>query len=136
MLPHTLHFDPSRDAELFAAVPPAPAVFLLRGAEGEPYVSKTASLRRRLTRLLSPPAEHSRRLNLRERVRTVEYALTGSDFESGLLLYQVLRREFPKTYARRLRLRPAPLVRLILENEYPRATVTTRIATLRGRSLY
>jgi excinuclease UvrABC nuclease subunit len=69
-------------------------------------------------------------------VRAVEYALTGSDFESGLLLYRVQRSEFPRNYAARLRWRPAPLLRLMLQNEYPRVTTTTRIATLRGRSLY
>lgn len=131
----TIQFTPERDAEIFAAVPAAPAVFLLRGDGGEPYVSKTADLRRRLMRLLSPP-EFSKRLNLRDRVRVIEYTATGSDFESGLQLYYALRREFPQTYANRLRLRPAPLVRLMMENEYPRVAVTTRITTLRGRSLY
>jgi excinuclease ABC subunit C len=48
----------------------------------------------------------------------------------------VLRREFPKSYQKRLRLRPAPLVRLNLENEYPRAYVTTRLGRISGRSLY
>ena len=137
MLSHTLEFAPERDAEVFASVAEAPAVFAMRGAAGaEPYVGKTANLRRRLQRLLGLPAARSKRLNLRERVRSVEYTLTGSDFESGLLLYHVLRREFPKSYAARLHWRPAPLLRLMLENEYPRLTTTTRIATLRGRSLY
>jgi excinuclease UvrABC nuclease subunit len=53
-----------------------------------------------------------------------------------LLLYQTLRQEFPDTYQKRLRLRPAPVVRFNLENEYPRAYVTTRIGKLSGRSLY
>ena len=138
MLPHRLEFAAERDTEIFASVPESPAVFLLRGkaAGSEPYVSKSANLRRRLVRLLAPSAPGSKRLNLRERVRSIEYALTGSDFESGLLLYQVQRREFPKTYAARLRWRPAPLLRLILENDFPRTTVTTRLTTLRGRSLY
>jgi excinuclease UvrABC nuclease subunit len=137
VLPHRLQFVPESSAELLAEIPALPAVFALRGEAGtEPYASKTANLRRRLTRLLSPPQPGSKRLNLRERVRSLEYGLTGSDFESGLLLYRVLRREFPKVYVQRLRWRPAPLVRLILENEYPRATITTRIATLRGQSLY
>jgi len=137
VLAHLLEFIPERDAEIFASAPAAPAIFLLRGREaGEPYVSKTANLRRRLLRLLSAPEERSRKLNLRDRVATIEYALTGSDFESGLLLYHLLRREFPKTYSQRLRLRPAPLVRLILENQYPRATVTARLTTLRGHSFY
>jgi len=113
-------------------------VFALRGGDesAEPYVSKTASLRRRLQRLLAPPESQSKRLNLRERVAKIEYTLTGSDFESALLLYKVLRKEFPKSYQKRLRLRPAPLVKLNLENEYPRAYVTTKVGKLGGRSLY
>ena len=133
-----LQFRPEADTETFASVPPAPAVFLLRGAEStsEPYVSKTANLRRRLQRLLSPPEERTKRLNLRDRVRSIEYSLTGSDFESGFLLYQLLRDVFPKTYAGRLRLRFAPLVKLHLENEYPRASVTTRLGRLAGKNIY
>jgi excinuclease UvrABC nuclease subunit len=89
-----------------------------------------------LLRLLAPPESQSKRLNLRARTAQIEYTLTGSDFESGLLLYKVLRREFPRSYQKRLRLRPAPLVRLNLENEYPRAYVTTRLGRISGRSLY
>jgi excinuclease ABC subunit C len=131
-------FRPESDAEFFASVPAAPAVFLLRGADrgSEPYVSKTANLRRRLQRLLSVPEERTKRLNLRERVRLIEYSLTGSDFESGFLLYRVLREAFPKTYSARLRLRFAPLVKVHLENEYPRASITTRLGRLHGKNLY
>ena len=97
MLSTRLEFVPTRDAEVFAAVPAGAAVFLLRGDDvhAEPYISKTANLRRRLQRLLGSPTEHSKRLNLRERVRSIEYSATGSDFESGFLLYQLLRTAFP-----------------------------------------
>jgi excinuclease ABC subunit C len=138
VLTERLEFAPERDSEVFAAVPAAPAVFLLRGgqAQSEPYVSKTANLRRRLQRLLGRPDERTKKLNLRDRVRLIEYAATGSDFESGFLLYKVLRSTFPKTYSKRLRFRFAPFVKLHLENEYPRASVTTRLGRLNGRSLY
>jgi len=132
-------------------------------ASAEAYISKTANLRRRARRLLAAPAKPLaanpnsvaagettaapvaagwkpdvtlRRLNLRERVRWLEYTPTGSDFESGLLLYKVLRQELPQAYEKRLRLRPAPLLRLILENRYPRLAVTARIGSLRGKSAY
>ena len=113
-------------------------MFLLRGddPQSEPYVSKTANLRRRLQRLLGAPAEHSKKLNLRNRVRWIEYTSTGSDFESGFLLYRLLRSTFPQTYSNRLRLRFAPLVKLHLENEFPRASVTTRLGRLGGRNIY
>jgi excinuclease ABC subunit C len=138
MLNQQLEFAPERDEEVFAALPAAPAVFLLRGTDvqAEPYVSKTANLRRRLQRLLGPVGERTKKLNLRDRARVLEYAATGSDFESGFRLYSVLRAAFPKTYSDRMRFRFAPLVKLHLENEYPRASITTRLGRLNGRSLY
>jgi len=137
VLTERLEFAPARDVEAFAAAPAAPAVFLLRGdtPQSEPYVSKTANLRRRLQRLLGPP-EHSRRLNLRDRVRWIEFTPTGSDFESGFLLYRALRSTFPKTYSDRLRLHFPPLLKLHMENEYPRASITTRLGRLDRKSLY
>ncbi|MGA2360438.1 MAG: hypothetical protein ABSF66_15655 [Terriglobales bacterium] len=138
VLTERIEFRPEADAEVFSAVAAAPAVFLLRGedAHSEPYVSKTANLRRRLQRLLSAPEERTKRLNLRDRVRWIEYTLTGSDFESGFVLYRVLRAAFPKTYSNRLRLRFAPLVKLHLENEFPRASITTRLGPISGKNVY
>jgi excinuclease UvrABC nuclease subunit len=138
LLTHSIPFSADHSEDFFAQFAAAPAVFALSGANeaAEPYVSKTANLRRRLQRLLAPPESQSKRLNLRERTAMVEYSLTGSDFESVLLLYRALRHEFPDTYQKRLRLRAAPVVRFNLENEYPRAYVTTRIGKLAGRSLY
>ena len=134
MLSYRIEFVPDRDSELFAAVPASAAVFLLRGEDeaSEPYVSKTSNLRRRLQRLLGLADGQTRKLNLRERVRWVEWTATGSDFEASFLLYQTLRHEFPQTYDKRLRLRFAPLVKLILDNPYPRATVTTRISGMKS----
>jgi len=133
-----LEFAPEQDAEIFAALPAVPAVFLLRAedVQAEPYVSKTANLRRRIQRLLGPVTERTKKLNLRDRVRAIEYTLTGSDFEAGFLLYKVLRSAFPKTYSRRLRFRFAPFMKLHLENEYPRASVVTRLGKFQGRSIY
>jgi len=138
VLTERLEFALENDARTFAMTPAAPAVFLLRGDDprAEPYVSKTANLRRRLQRLLGPVEERTKKLNLRNRVSSIEYTPTGSDFESGFLLYKLLREAFPKTYANRLRFRFAPLVKLHLENEYPRASITTRLGRLNGRGLY
>ncbi len=139
LLPHCLEFqsgEPSEE-EFFASLPASSAVFLLQSdsPQTEPYISKTANLRRRLQRLLGSSAE-GKKLNLRNIVRTVEYACTGSDFESVFLLYKLLRAAFPKTYATRLRLRFAPLLKLHLENQYPRVSVTVRLGRLNSKSLY
>ena len=132
-----MEFSPERDKELFDAAPATAAVFVLRGEAGsDPYVGKSSNLRRRLQRLLGPAEGQSRKLNLRARVREVEWWAVGSDFEAGFLLYKTLRREFPSTYSDRLRLRFAPLVKLILDNPYPRATVTTRISGRKSGAEY
>jgi excinuclease UvrABC nuclease subunit len=138
VLTERVEFAAERDAEIFAAIPATPAVFLLCGedAQAEPYVSKTANLRRRLQRLLGPVEQRTKKLNLRDRIRSIEYAPTGSDFESGFLLYRVLRKTFPKTYGNRMRFRFAPLVKMHLENQYPRASITTRLGRLKGHNLY
>jgi hypothetical protein len=141
-------FDAAHGEEFFAALPASPAVFVLRAkaSGGEPYVSKTANLRRRLERLLGSAkdaakdaAGHaipSRRLNLRERVRVVEFCEVGGDFEAGFALYRLLRAEFPARYAERLHLRPAPLLQLLRDNPYPRVAVSSRIRSLRGGGEY
>ena len=138
MLTDRIEFTPERDLEIFATVPARPAVFVLRGddSQAEPYVSKTSNLRRRLQRLLGPVQERTRKLNLRDRVRSIQYSLSGSDFESGFLLYRILRDTFPKTYQKRLRFRFAPFVKLHLENEFPRASITTRLGKVTGPAIY
>ena len=78
----------------------------------------------------------SRRLNLRERVRAVEFCEVGGDFEAGFALYRLLRAEFPARYAERLHLRPAPLLQLLRDNPYPRVAVTSRIRSLRAGGEY
>lgn len=138
MLTDSIEFTPEKDAESFAAAPSGPAVFSLRSDDpaAEPYVTKTANLRRRLQRLLGPMTERTKKLNLRDRVRLIKFTPTGSDFESGFLLYRVLRETFPKTYQKRLRLRFAPFVKLHLENEYPRASITSRLSRLSSPGIY
>ena len=121
------------DAAL-GALPNRPAVFALWPGEGQPYLSKTALLRRRLLRLLGEREKPSRLLNLRHAVRRIEYQLTGSAFESGVLLYELTRRHFPESYLKRLNLRMPPYVNITLSNEFPRSRVTTHLT--RGPEMF
>jgi excinuclease UvrABC nuclease subunit len=143
-------------AQLDAAVdalPNSPAVFLLwpkgapseaacaeaagtggEAAEGEPYLSKTNLLRRRLLRLLKERERPSRLLNLRHNVRRIEYCFTGSAFESALVLYEQARRHFPGTYLDLIKLRMPPYVKIVLANQFPRSHITTHLA--RSAALY
>jgi hypothetical protein len=110
------------------AVPNRPGVFLLWPKEGEPYLSKTAVLRRRLLRLLQEREKPSRLLNLRHTVARIEYRLTASSLESSIVHYEVARRHFPEAYLQMLKLRMPPYVKLLLNNEYPRSTVSNHLA--------
>ena len=129
MLDHSIAFTPEQSARILSELPAKPAVFALRGDDpsAEPYLNKTANLGKRLERLLSPASPDSKRLNLRESTRIIEYALTGSEFENRILLYREMRQAFPRSYRKRMKLSPAALVKIGWENEYPRAYFTRRL---------
>lgn len=135
---HRAEFVPQSSGELLSALPSAPGVFALRGEDpgAQPYLSRAANLRRRLRRLLAPaetldadgrPAP-SRRLNLRSRIRFIEWTPTGSEFESNLLLYHAARQAFGAEPARlRLRLRTPYMLRVTVSGRHPRVYVTNRL---------
>src|SRR4051812_11196154 len=114
------------------ALPNQPAVFVLWPREGQPYLSKTGLLRRRLLRLLAERERPSRLLNLRHTVARIEYRLTGSAFESSILFYELARRHFPDTYLSLMKLRMPPYVKLVLNNEFPRSHITTHLTRTGG----
>jgi len=122
---------PALDSDL-AAVPDAPAVFLVwpkSGAvEARPYLSTTSRLRRRLRRLLAADAGASKRLNLRGIASRVDYRRTASKLETSLVFYELARRHFPADYERMVRLRVPPFVKVLLANEFPRTVITTRLS--------
>jgi excinuclease UvrABC nuclease subunit len=113
-------------------VPDSPAVFLLWPTQGDPYVSRTARLRRRLLRLLRHRDKPSRLLDLRHTVRRIEYQLTGSRLESSMHFYEIARRHFPETYLEIVRLRMPAYVKILLANPFPRSQVTTQLTRTSG----
>ena len=136
---HRIEFLPGNSDDLLRTIPAAPGVFSLRGADpaSEPYLTRTADLRRRLRRLLAPPEALdeqgrpvlSKRLNLRDRVRFIEYTRTGSDFESTLVLYCASRSAFgPDEARRRLRLHPPYMLRVTMSHPHPRVYATNRLS--------
>ena len=136
---HVLPFRVDEAAEVLRGVPALPGVFALRGerAGDEPYLTRAADLRRRMTRLLAPPESQSKRLNLRDRVRTIEWTVTGSEFESLLVVYDAASAIFGAAEARRrLRLHAPYFLRLTMEHAHPRVYSTNRLAAGRsGRGL-
>jgi hypothetical protein len=138
---HSVPFTPEAAPEILRQIPTLPGIFALRpeSPSAEPYLTRAADIRRRLTRLLAPPelsAEgvpvQSKRLNLRDRVRRIEWTVTGSEFASLLTLYTATRSLFgPEQARKRLRLHPPYFLRLTLEHAHPRVYATNRL-TRRG----
>ena len=132
-------FAPDEAETLLRAIPARSGLFALRGerATDQPYLMRAADLRRRLRRLLLPPdtvdAEGrpvlTKRLNLRDRVRWIEWTETGSEFESVLLLYRATHALFGETEARkRLRLHCPYFLRVTMGHEHPRVLVSNKLS--------
>jgi hypothetical protein len=128
---HVVEFSPDRAYEILRAVPAQPGVFALCGARKEdaPYLTQTTDLRRRMRRLLDPPESQSKRLNLREKVARIEFCITGSTFESSLMLYQASAALFGYDEARRrLKLHTPYFLRMTMENAFPRVYSTNKLS--------
>jgi hypothetical protein len=128
---HALDFAPERADEILRSVPAQPGVFALRGprAGDAPYLTQTTDLRRRMRRLLDPPESQSKRLNLRDKVARIEYCITGSVFESSLVLYDATAALFGYTEARRrLKIHTPYFLRMTMENAFPRVYSTNKLS--------
>ena len=128
---HVVDFNPAHADEILRAIPAQPGVFAFRGPRSEdaPYLTQTTNLRRRMRRLLDPPESQSKRLNLREKVARIEYCLTGSTFESSLVLYDATAALFGHTEARRrLKLHTPYFLRMTMENAFPRVYSTNKLS--------
>lgn len=136
MFPNQIAFDPAQRA--WDAIPAAAGVFALfaEDAKSEPYVSRTPNLRRRVRRLLDAKPEQTKRLQLAGRVARIEYALTGSDFEMWMRLYEATRALFGERVRKRLHLRAPFLLRMTVENAYPRVYVTNHVTKAGMDDLY
>jgi excinuclease ABC subunit C len=126
----SLEFESDHEEMFFAALPARPGVLLIemREAGAQPYLARTADVRRTAERLLRQPEATSKRLNLRNVAARVRYRATGSKFEQTLALYGCAREKFPRRYRDLLRLRPPAVLKVNLRNEYPRCYVTRRIS--------
>ena len=125
---------------LLETLPACSAVFALfpapreEGVSAAPYLGRTADLRRRLKRVLSPRKPGSKMLNLRDLTARIEYEPVGSAFEGTWLLYRLNQHHYSREYRERMRLKPPALLKLKMRNRFPRCYPTRRMA--RDGSVY
>jgi excinuclease ABC subunit C len=133
----TADFDPLFDAEFFAALPEAPAVVRIEPrsdfADARPFLIRTANLRSRMKRLLArrdpnDPAA-AKRLSLRDYASSIRFRVAGSIFELAFIHWQQARQLYPTAYREKLHLRSPALIKMAIENAYPRCYVTRQIRT-------
>ncbi len=138
VLEHSLDIPGDALDTWLQALPARAAVFALFGAEqhSEPYISKTANLRRRMRRLLAPSFTGGKRLHLGGRAVRLAYSEVGSEFATSLLLLQSVRRFCSERVRQHLHLRPPALLRMAAENAYPRVYVTNRVTQRSLASTY
>jgi excinuclease UvrABC nuclease subunit len=124
----SLPIDLADPKAALAELPQSAAVFALYGADSraEPYIGRTPNLRSRLERLLQPSSKHPRRLHLAGLVRRIDWQLTGSEFESLLLQFELVQNQYGTKCLERMHLRHPAFVRFLGSNPYPRVTVTHR----------
>jgi excinuclease UvrABC nuclease subunit len=123
-----LAFDPANPRAALELLPRRAAVFSLHGADAkaEPYIGRTPNLRGRLERLLQPSEKHPKRLQLAGLVRTIRWRLTGSEFESLLLQFELLESIYGPKCLERMHLGAPTFLRFFGANPYPRLGVTNR----------
>ena len=133
---HEIGFSVDAAPEQLRAVPAAAGVVALFGhaSTDRPFLMQSANLRRRVQRMLEPPENQTKRLNLRSRVARIAWRTTHSELQALLLLHRANTLVFGAEGARkRMRLSPPFTVRYAVENRFPRIYVTNH---LRRRSLH
>lgn len=129
IIPEPITLDPAApDLPHQIAALPASGVYALHASAGAPHLSWSASLRRRLSRLLSSSSVADNAMaRLRRNIQRVECWPTGSRLETLLVLYQLSKLHYPGEYLRRLRLRMPWFLSLSANDAFPRLLVSNRL---------
>ncbi len=138
LLPGRLAYEPGMDLETFAKAAPARWVVYLMSDESDRPVQLLCvknlrqSLRRRLggEDTLVPGA--SKRVDYRQLIRRISYALVDSALEADWIYYEAARRVFPGTYQGMVGLRPAWFVHVDPDARFPKYTKTIDLAGRTG----
>ena len=125
--------DSQRAAQILAAVPLKPGVYLMKDAAGAVlYVGKAASLRGRLRSYFGSNADASFALTMKlgemmPRVEDFEYIVTDSEAEALLLENNLIKRHQPRFNVRLKDDKNYPYIKIDLNEDFPRLDITRRV---------
>lgn len=118
----------SEALESTTQLPKGPGIYAFRNRAGIVHIGSSPHLNSRIARILSRSTGSS---TLGSRMRDAGLVLecwpTGSRLESSLMMYQVMRSEFPGDYRKRLRLMLPWFVILTTGDTFPRLAIANRI---------
>ena len=115
-------------SEKIADLPALPGVYLFKDARGEVlYVGKASSLAARVRSYLGHDPERPHLDEMRERAADLDTILTGSEVEAVLLESTLIRQHKPHYNVLLKDDKSFPFVKLSVQEEWPRLSVTRRV---------
>lgn len=115
-------------SDRIADLPALPGVYLFKDARGEVlYVGKAVSLASRVRSYQAPDPARPRMTEMTERATEVDTILTATEEEALLLESTLIRQHRPHYNVLLKDDKSFPFVKLSLQDEFPRVTVTRRI---------
>jgi len=115
-------------SEKIADLPALPGVYLFKDALGEVlYVGKASSLAARVRSYLGHDPERPHLDEMRERAADLDTILTGSEVEAVLLESTLIRQHRPHYNVLLKDDKSFPFVKLSVQEEWPRLSVTRRV---------
>jgi excinuclease ABC subunit C len=115
-------------SEKIAYLPALPGVYLFKDARGEVlYVGKALSLAARVRSYLTHDAQRPHLDEMRERAADLDTILTGSEVEAVLLESTLIRQHRPHYNVLLKDDKSFPFVKLSVQEEWPRLSVTRRV---------
>ncbi|MBD3348271.1 MAG: excinuclease ABC subunit UvrC [Candidatus Eisenbacteria bacterium] len=108
------------------SVPTGPGVYLLKDGRGKViYVGKARNLRSRLRAYFGSSREPDRKVRvLREKVRSFDYILTGSETEALILESNLIKEHKPRYNVKLKDDKRYPFIKITKDEDFPRALVT------------
>jgi excinuclease ABC subunit C len=115
-------------AEKIAILPAVPGVYLFKDGSGEVlYVGKANSLAARVRNYLAPDPQRPRIAEMMERATDVDTIVTATEAEALLLESTLIRQHHPNYNVLLKDDKSFPFVKLSVQEEFPRLSVTRRV---------